>query len=326
MGWLTNRLLSIPARETLVSRRGFQVREPAVAARLESIGQTFLYGYHAALRHRGGADLTRALIAIDSELRGFAFEGAGMALTLLDRMAPINRGYFPRFLAGDGAPHIYMLHVGAGWAMARLPWLRRRADAFIATLHPLARWLALDGYGFHQGYFYWPESVRRQQVPRGVAGYARHAFDQGLGRSLWFVEGADTMRIAAAISAFPQSRQADLWSGVGLACAYAGGIDQRRLEFLREAAGTYLAQAAQGAAFAAKARARAGNPAPQTELACGVFCGVPAQAAAAVTDDALGDLPPDGAIPAYETWRRRIQERLLVTGRHSCQPAGGLLK
>jgi hypothetical protein len=75
-------------------------------------------------------------------------------------------------------------------------------------------------------------------------------------------------------SAFPQSRQADLWSGVGLACAYAGGVDRRRLEFLREAAGPYLAQAAQGAAFAAKARARAGNPAHQTDLACGVFCGI----------------------------------------------------
>ena len=312
MAWLTNRILGIPDDEALVSRRGFHVRDPDVQLRLESIGRTFLRGYHAALPDQGGAALARSLGAIDAELQGFAFEGAAMALTLLDHFMPVNRGRFHRFLQGPGAPHFYMLHVGAGWAMARLPWLRWRVDSFISTLDPLARWLALDGYGFHQGYFYWPDSVRRQKVPRGVAGYARRAFDQGLGRSLWFVEGADVPRIAAAIATFPQTRQPDLWSGVGLACAYAGGRDESHVELLRETAGPYLAQAALGAAFAAKARQRAGNPAPHTELACGVLCGRSAEAAAAVTDDALRDLPRDGVEPAYEIWRRRIQKQLML--------------
>jgi len=322
MGWLTNRLLGISVEETLVLRRGFHVRDTAIKERLEAIGQTFLRGYHAALPDEGGAALARSLGLVGAELQGFAFEGAAMALTLLDHLLPMNQGRFHRFLQGTGTPHFYMLHVGAGWALARLPWLRWRVDAFISTLDPLARWLALDGYGFHQGYFYWPDSVGRQQVPRGVAGYARRAFDQGLGRSLWFVEGADATQIAAAIAAFPEARQPDLWRGVGLACAYAGGRQRSHLELVREAAGPYLAQAAQGAAFAAKARERAGNPAPHTELACGILCGVSAQAAAAVTDDALRDLPPDGVEPAYEIWRRRIQEQLI----HTCQPLGGVLK
>ena len=322
MGFPTNRLLTIPVEETRVSRRGFHVCDAAVAERLESIGETFLRGYHAALSEKGGAALGASLQAVDAERRGFAFEGAAMALTLLDHFVPMRGGRFLRFLTGEGSPHNYMLHVGAGWALARLPWLRWRVDSFISTLDPLARWLALDGYGFHQGYFYWPESVRRQKVPRGVSGYSRRAFDQGLGRSLWFVEGADAPRIAAAISAFPPARQPDLWSGVGLASAYAGGRDASHLELLREAAGPYLAQAAQGAAFAAKARQRAGNPAPQTELACVVLCGASAAAAATVTDAALRDLPPDGAEPAYEIWRRRIQERFILT----CQPLGGVLQ
>ena len=308
MGSLTNRILSIPVNETRVSRRGFHVQDAAVAERLELIGQTFLRGYHSALRDQRGVALARSLGSIDTELQGFAFEGAGMALTLLDHLLSVNRGCFQRFLHGEGAPHFYMLHVGAGWALARLPWLRWRVDSFIATLEPLARWLALDGYGFHQGYFYGPDSVRRQQVPRGVGGYARRAFDQGLGRSLWFVEGADTARIAATIAAFPQARRPDLWSGVGLACAYAGGRDAPGMESLREAAGAHLAHVAQGAAFAAKARERAGNPASHTELACGILCGVSAHAAAAVTDDALRDLPLDGVEPAYEIWRRRIRK------------------
>ena len=321
MGSLTNRLLRIPTEETRVSRRGFHVSDQAVAERLESIGETFLRGYHAALPDHGGAALARSLDAVAPELRGFAFEGAAMGLTLLDHLLPMNRGRFHRFLHGEGSPHSYMLHVGAGWALARLPWLRWRVNSFISALDPLGRWLALDGYGFHQGYFYWPDAVSRQEVPRGLAGYARRPFDQGLGRSLWFVEGADARRIADAISAFPPARQPDLWSGVGLACAYAGGRDLPHLELLREAAGPYLAQAAQGAAFAAKARQRAGNPAPHTELACGVLCGRSAQAAAAVTDFALRDLPEDDVEPAYEIWRQRIQELMLI-----CQPLGGVVK
>jgi len=326
MGWLTDRMLSIPVEETRVSRRGFHVRDAAVEARLESIGRTFLRGYHAALPDQGGAALAHRLGSVDTELRGFAFEGAAMALTLLDHLIPINRGRFHRFLHGEGAPHSYMLHVGAGWALARLPWLRWRVNSFISTLDSLGRWLALDGYGFHQGYFYWPRSVRRQEVPRGIAGYARRAFDQGLGRSLWFVEGADAAQIGAAIAAFPELRQPDLWSGVGLACAYAGGGGAAQLEVLREAAGPYLAEAAQGAAFAAKARARAGNPASHTELACGVLCGRSADAAAGVTDSALIDLPVDGAEPAYETWRRRIQNSFQEQSILTCQPLGGILK
>jgi hypothetical protein len=42
------------------------------------------------------------------------------------------------------------------------------------------------------------------------------------------------------------------------------------------------------------------------------LCGVSAHAAAAVTDDALRDLPRDGVEPAYEIWRRRIQKQLML--------------
>jgi hypothetical protein len=48
---------------------------------------------------------------------------------------------------------------------------------------------------------------------------------------------------------------------------------------------------------------------PATELACGVLCGLSVQAAAGVTDETLPQLPAAGSEPAYEVWRRRIQER-----------------
>lgn len=227
-----------------------------------------------------------------------------MALALLDCISPYRRTRLEGFLHGPGFTHIYMLHVGAGWTLGRLP---RFIDRFMASLDPLLRWLAIDGYGFHEGYFHFRRWMDGTRYPRRLTGYARRTFDQGFGRSLWFVEGADISRIAEVIDAFPDYRRGDLWSGAGLACAYAGPASRAALEEFRSRAAPHLSHVAQGIAFAAQARQRAGNPAPHTELACQIVCGMPARDAAAVTDRSLQCLTGDGAIPAYELWRRRIQ-------------------
>jgi hypothetical protein len=208
-----------------------------------------------------------------------------------------------------------MIHVGAGWAYARLPWLRIRLNHTIGRLDPLLRWLAVDGFGFHEGYFAWARVGLRQQVPGGIKGYARRAFDHGLGRSLWFVNCADAHRVSQTIAQFDESRRADLWSGIGLACAYAGGYTEPDLSELYVATESYRTEMAQGAAFAAKARLRAGNLVLHTERACQVFCGIPAREAAEITDAALKNLPQDGPQPAFEIWRQRIQREFATVRR-----------
>jgi hypothetical protein len=239
-----------------------------------------------------------------------------MALALLDHLVPWRSSRLTAFLRGPGRAHVYIIHVGAGWAIARLPWLRRRVERSLASMDPLLRWLAIDGYGFHEGYFDWPSSVTLRQRPRHLRGYALRAFDQGLGRSLWFYAGADVEVISRTIERFEAARHADLWSGIGLACAYAGGVDRTGVARLRSAARGHLPQLAQGAAFAAKARAHAGHTVPHTELASTLLCEMSVPEAAAVTDAALHGLPGDGDVPAYEAWRQRIHDafaRLEIT-------------
>jgi hypothetical protein len=304
VGRLRKRLFGISAAETTSARRGFRGAAAGARERLEQIGQTFLHGYHAALEDTAPDRLVLRLNAAPIEVRGFAFEGAAMALALLDQLTPWHRDRLVRFLSGPGAAHVYMVHIGAGWALARLC---RNLDRPLARLDPLLRWLAIDGYGFHAGYFSWRRFIAERAPAEQLSGYARRVFDQGLGRSLWFVEGADVARIPATIAAFPQPRHGDLWSGVGLACAYAGGVERSAIEALRAAAGSYRPHLAQGAAFAAKARQRAGNPARHTEIACVALCDMSASEAAQITDVVLKDLPFDGPLPAYAVWRQRIQ-------------------
>lgn len=322
MNSLFHRMLQIPPEEALVSRRGFHVKDQAVEARLDTVGRTFLHGYHLALRDEGDEALARDLRAsVEPELQGFAFEGAGMSLVLMDRLSPRKRGRFESFWRSEGSPHHFILHIGAGWALARLPWLRWRAEAFLGGLDPLLRGLVADGYGFHQGYFHWQRFIKAQRRPRSLSAQSLHAFDQGVGRSLWFVEGASMSRVPAAIASFPEARRADLWSGVGLACAYAGGRSESAMQLLRASAGPYSAQLAQGAVFAAAGRQRGGNPAVHTDLACRVLCGCSAAEAADIMDACLAGLPMDAAEPAHEILRRRIQDSMRRNSGAAATPA-----
>lgn len=314
-GTIRRALFGIPLAETTFARRGFQPTTSAAQARLEGIGATFVEGYHAALEDDDPHRLADRLNDVAPTLRGFAFEGAGMGLAIADFAAPWRASRWRAFVDGPGDPHRYVVHVGLGWALARLPFGAART---LARVDPLLRWLVLDGYGFHQGYFHAERFITRLETPLAQGGWAQDAYagralDQGLGRSLWFALGGDVARVTAQIETFPPDRRADLWSGIGLATAYAGGVDQSGLETLLWAAGRNWTHVVQGTAFAAKAMARAGASPAHTALACDVVCDLSVEAAAGITDDALVDLSADDAVPAYETWRARIRQRFATT-------------
>ncbi len=170
-----------------------------------------------------------------------------------------------------------------------------------------------DGWGFYEGFFHWPKYITGQPAPKKLSGYERRVFDQGLGRSFWFVNGGNIELISQTISNFSADRQPDLWSGIGLAATYAGIVSETALGELREKAGRFQPQLAQGAAFAAKARQRAGNLTDYTNLATKILCGLTAADAARLTDEALEELPINSDEPAYEIWRRRIHDRFAQT-------------
>jgi hypothetical protein len=298
-----NKLLSIDGSEVTFARRGFRSTRPEVRDRLEHVGTVFLLGYHAALQENEPQALTARLDQVASEYRGFAYEGAAMELALRDGMLP-GSSRLTEFIAGPGKRHIYMLHVGAGWACARLPWLRWRIEKFICKFDPVLRWLVLDGYGFHQGYFHF--NTPQSAAVNRLSADARHVFYQGFGRSLWFVHACDFHEIATSISDFPPIYQSDAWSGIGLACAYAGGAQTAQMEDALSLAGCFTPALAQGAAFAAKARQLAGNETPHTEEACAIFAGISTERAALLCDRALIEVNKNSSSP-YQQWRELVQ-------------------
>ena len=312
---LRRRILTPDTKETKLARRGFYEKSPAARELLESVGEHFLAGYAIAAEAGSIAEAEDRLEKLPTEFRGFAYEGAGMAFGVRDGL-PFGGHWVADFIAGPGLPHIYMVYVGVGWALARLPRFRW-ASATTALTDPVLRWLALDGYGFHQAYFHTERYVRGQyQEPdfpwpqEGPSSYASHAIDQGIGRATWFVCGADPDRVADQLDAFPESRRADLYSGAGLAATYAGGLSKAELWTFRGRGSACSPQLAQGSAFGAAARIRAGLETPHTSVATEVLCGITPQQASRICDEALPSPSEGGAVPAFELWRQRIASQL----------------
>ncbi|WP_225800880.1 DUF1702 family protein [Streptomyces sp. NK15101] len=311
-GALRRKLLTPPVSETTMEVRGFHVKNAEAKARLEYIGEVFLQGYAYAVEAGSPAEAEDLLETVPRDMRGFAYEGAGMGAAVYDSL-PGHSGRLEGLLAGKGRDHDYMIYVGVGWAMARLP---KFLWPDIRTTDPLLRWLALDGYGFHQAYFKTGAYVRTPEIQHpfrwngGHNHYTLNAVDQGIGRALWFVGGTDPDVVTRLIRAYPERRHSDLYAGAGLACAYAGGVTEDELARFAEGAGEHRWALAQGSAFATEARVKAGTVIDHTHLAARVVCGTTAERASQVCRDTRPRASTGGASPAYETWRRDIAAEL----------------
>lgn len=308
------RLVFTPSlADVTFAARGFSVSPSDTTRMLESIPQTVIAGFEWGIDCRSQWELERRLSLVSSELRGFAYEGATMACTVLDSMD--GRTRTRDLLRGPGLPHLFLAYIGIGFAMARLPrplWRRVVPDLDGVRYHPAITWLAVDGYGFDRAYFHTERWVGRQQPPRpypwqGTPSYFGRAFDQGLGRALWFIHGADVKAVAAAVRGFAGHRGPDLWSGVGLAATFAGGAGPDDLAWLRTEAGDLWPELALGAALAIKAKAAADCVGEDAEEAAGALSDLTADAAVTLVDTASVPTGESDSVPEYERWRRRIR-------------------
>ncbi|SDH49492.1 Protein of unknown function [Actinokineospora alba] len=298
------------------AERGFPGAGVPATERLEAIPQAVVCGFEWGIAGRDLWDVERRLELVEPEQRGFAYEGAAMAFAIRDAMAGGSGKRTRELLLGPGAPHVLLTYIGIGFAMARLPrplWRKIIPDLTGSPYYPTMSWLAVDGYGFDLAYFHTSRYVDEQRVPptypwEGSPEYFPRAVDQGIGRALWFINGADPAAVAAAVDRFAEERRADLWSGVGLAATFAGGCSAEGLARLRELAGEHRPQLGVGVVFAIKAREFAGHVPEHSALAAEHLAGVSVADAVAIADRTESEPGDTGdTVPLYEQWRSRIR-------------------
>jgi len=289
-------------------QRGFHVTPARTRQSLEYSAGAFLAGFNIELATAAGE--APDLSAVPEPQRGFAAEGAGMAAALLDLLNPAGGRRFAALSRAYQERYVYLVMVGAGWAMAKL---RRQRPGRLGAGEPLLRWLAYDGMGFCQAFFATERGMRRWSEHRGTCPPTCAIRYQGLGRSLWFRDCGEPARLAARIEQLPPEHRGDTWSGVALAATYAGGVDPETYVRLRELSADHGEAVAQGAAFAAEAWQRCGYVPPHAYAAVEALTAVSLPRAAEWTWMARRGLDGPGAGPTdYRRWRMRIQQEAAV--------------
>lgn len=318
LGVLRKKLFAPPLASVRFGARGFPGGSSPAADTLERIPQAVICGFEWGMEATDLWELERRLDMVDAELRGFAYEGATMAWTITDSFPGGRRGRTRELLLGPGRKHLFLAYIGIGFAMARLPrplWRGVLPELPGVGYHPTMSWLAVDGYGFDKAYFdtrrYVDEQRRPEPYPwEGAPDYFLRAFDQGVGRALWFIHGAHPTAVTDAVHRFDAERRADLFSGVGLAATFAGGCGEDGLAALAATAARHRADVALGVVFAAKARDYAGTVPEHTELAARVLAGTTVADAVALADATEVTADTADSVPSYELWRNAIRSRL----------------
>lgn len=317
LGTLRRLALTPSFAEVSFRKRGFPIAADTATAQLEAIPQAVVCGFEWGIEVRRQYELEQRLALVDDEVRGFAYEGAAMAYTIRDAMAA-GRGHRARdLLRGSGQPHIFLTYIGIGFAMSHLPrplWRNVLPDLSGSAFYPTMSWFAVDGYGFDLAYFKTRKWVGQQRIPKPYPwddspAYFLRAVDFGIGRALWFIHGGDPDQTVAAVRRFAPRRQADLFSGVGLAAVFAGGCEAEGLGVLLDGAGEHRAEVALGAVLAVKGRHFSGHVPEHTETAAKALTGLTVEQVVDLADRT--EVPyQDGTPeqPAYEQWRRRIRE------------------
>jgi hypothetical protein len=178
-----------------------------------------------------------------------------------------------------------------------------------------------DGLGFHQGLFHHRRFVHRCEPPPGyLPSHDVEPFDSGVGRSLWWVEGAAPDRIADRIRRFPAHRRAELWNGIGTACTYAGGVDEGVMRALSRLSAEWRPDFLSGVCIAPLIRRRGRNPSARTEAACRELLQMTADEASDLSESVVAEVEKGLSASdrrtreLYTLTRRRVRQLPQIAG------------
>lgn len=190
------------------------------------ISEAYFKGYNLSLS--AGKDfvgLTNQLDRIDKELRGFAYEGAGTGLAILEILSPFHKKDLSIFLNQHAANHRETISAGIGLAYARI---NLGYEKKLNSVDSMTREFIVDGHSFYFG------CLKNTQVssltpPKFYLDKDKAIFYRGIGRSLWFRTNGNINDTQKFINTFAADKKNQLWEGFAIACAYAGKLDSHKL-------------------------------------------------------------------------------------------------
>lgn len=272
--------------------------------RHRSVATAYLDGMALANTHDAN-ELKRVLSSLEPSDRGVYYEGAaaGKALTAFINHQDLEEAVF---LLKAAPEYSFVLYMGIGEAMAQLKISPSICNAVIDN--PWGGQI-IEGYGFFDGYFRWFDTLVHQSYPPGLSPELRAAYDQGLGRAIYFVTNGRPREIRDYIATFPPARQKELWAGLGQPAAYVGGPSESDLRKLLDLSGNNRFELMQGVLLGLSARIEQNFVPDYTEAARSIICGISSSKDTIVNRDVQELILKRTEYPIF-SWQKSIRESL----------------
>jgi enediyne biosynthesis protein E3 len=274
--------------------------------RIERIKSVFLDTQIFYSMHDNIDALIGYLENTETEFRSIAYESASMAIALKELKNNEGLNTWLYYKNGPALAHKAQVHVGLGWAIAKLnlPFL-----AVVNKIDTSLYYRVADGCGYYDGSFRHKQTIMNRQLPGYIPNATMSMYDQGVGRSLWYTCSADINKICSMINSFPAVRQASLWRGIGIAVAYVGGCDDDTLKILLQYAATNRIQLTYGAALALGSRIEANTLTKDTAHCSRLWFSHTASEANIFSLDPANPVTDENE-QVYFNWIKQVSERL----------------
>jgi len=231
------------------------MKNSSVLQKMELIQSIFREVQDSFDENKSVGKLVASLDGYNVEFRSIAYESASMCIAIDDYEKYNELKFWFSFLNQNQEKHATQIHIGLGWALAQK---EINPEPLLKKFEPMMRYRVLDGYGYYEGIFRRRKSILNQQKPDFIDKTAASAYDQGLGRSIWYLNNGDITLAKNMIQKFPAERHADFWRGLGIAITYVGGCDEKYLQEIFTAAENYQPNLAAGAMMGFVSRHYAG--------------------------------------------------------------------
>ncbi|MBL4594812.1 MAG: DUF1702 family protein [Flavobacteriales bacterium] len=271
-----------------------------VKDKMTLIQSIFIDSKEKGLSITNHSELNKALLSNDGEFISIAYEAASMGIAINSIKNNNSLVIWNEFYQNYGLKHAVQIHVGLGWALSEL---NLDLNSYSNDFEPLLKYRVIDGFAYYDGKFKRRQAVRMQQIPENLDDLSIRAYNQGLGRSFWYIAQAEVEKLVRMINIFPEERHYDMWRGVGVAVAYVGGADSIILEELIQAASKHITAFKCGIAIATHTKEKANATSDTTQKICDVVFSLK-------TKDIYGKLTQLEKENTYFNWIKNIEAQL----------------
>lgn len=164
-----------------------------------------------ALKGNSTEQLIKEVSKCDKEYQNIAVEALAMGIGILDHMFLPQSKRWLLLNEHFASSYSNALYAGLGMSLAKLGLA---PSPYLINFAPKLRQIIMEGYGFYSGYFTADKFLNQKQTIGNLLIEEQNAFDQGLGKSLWFHYQGNLKQIYAHIETFARYRQPHLLSGL----------------------------------------------------------------------------------------------------------------